>query len=74
MLLSGFILIVLLVANVWFVKAFFSMNFSGMDDRVFQAAQFVLPIIMIFIEYWIYDAVFTVGKLPSKKNDTQAQK
>ncbi|MDG1873365.1 MAG: hypothetical protein P8J27_05615 [Mariniblastus sp.] len=67
-LLSGIRLIVLLVANVLFVRAFFSANLSGLDDRVFQAAQFVLPIIMIFIEFWLYDLVFTRGKIPHEKN------
>lgn len=58
----GVILIVLLVANVFFVRAFFSANLSGLDDRAFQAFQFVLPIIMIFIEYRIYDAFFNRPK------------
>ena len=59
MFISGFVLIAMLIANVLFVKAFFAANLSGLDDRVFKAAQFVLPIIMIFIEFWIYDAIFT---------------
>lgn len=63
-MLSGIGLIILLVANVLFVRAFFSANLSGVDDRIFQAAQFVLPIIMIFIEFWLYDLVFTRGKIP----------
>ena len=69
MFLSGFALIALLIANVIFVKAFFSANLSGLDDRFFQAAQFVLPIVMIFIEFWLYDAVFTIGKLPRRKDE-----
>lgn len=28
------------------------------DERIFQAAQFVLPMIMIFFEYWVYDRIF----------------
>ena len=58
----GLVLILLLVANVFFVRAFFSSNLSGLDDRVFQALQFMLPIILIFIEYRIYDAFFNRPK------------
>lgn len=49
-------MISLLIANVIFVRAFFSDNLSGLDDRLFQASQFMLPIIMLFIEYWVFDA------------------
>lgn len=56
--MSGVVLVLLLVANVFFVRAFFSANLSGLDDRIFQASQFMLPIILIFIEYRIYDALF----------------
>ena len=54
---TAFVLIVLLCLNWWFVKTFFSVNLIEIDERVFNAAQFMLPIIMIFIEFWIYDAV-----------------
>ena len=57
--MRGLILILLLLANVYFVRAFFSANLSGLDDRFFQASQFMMPIIMIFIEYRIYDALFS---------------
>ncbi len=53
--INGLVLIILLVANIFFVRAFFSTNLSGLDDRFFQASQFMLPIIMIFIEYWLFD-------------------
>ena len=75
MFISGFVLIAMLIANVLFVKAFFAANLSGLDDRVFKAAQFVLPIIMIFIEFWIYDAIFTHKKLPRREEpDPKARK
>lgn len=61
-LLSGIVLIGLLILNAFFVRTFFKSNFSGIDDRIFQAAQFVLPIIMIFIEYWIFDQIFNRKK------------
>ena len=57
--MKGLVLILLLVVNVLFVRAFFSANLSGLDDRVFQALQFMLPIVLIFIEYRIYDSLFT---------------
>ena len=60
--MSGVILVLLLVANVFFVRTFFSANLSGLDDRFFQASQFMLPIILIFIEYRIYDALFAKPK------------
>lgn len=45
----------LLFLNSLFVRFFFGVNLAGIDDRVFQAIQFVLPIVMIFIQFWIYD-------------------
>ncbi len=63
MLLSGIVLIVLLIINAFFVRTFFKSNLSGIDDRVFQAAQFVLPILMIFIEFWFYDQIFNRRKI-----------
>jgi uncharacterized membrane protein YhdT len=62
MLLSGIVLIILLVLNAFFVRTFFKSNLSGIDDRIFQAAQFVLPILMIFIEFWMYDQIFNRKK------------
>ena len=61
---TGLALIFLLVVNVIIVRTFFGLNLSGVDDRVFQAAQFVLPIIMIAIQYWIYDQIFSRKKMP----------
>lgn len=54
---TGLILIGLLCLNWWFVKTFFSYNLARIDERVFNAAQFMLPILMIFIEFWTYDAI-----------------
>lgn len=54
----------LLVVNMTFVKLFFSVNLTILDDRVFQAAQFVLPIVLIAIELWIYDQIFNRKKMP----------
>ena len=57
MLLTGLVTCLLLVLNGLFVRLFFSINLSGIDDNVFQAAQFVLPVVMIFIEFWFYDLI-----------------
>ena len=62
--MSGVVLVLLLVINVFFVRAFFSANLPGLDDRIFQASQFMLPIILIFIEYRIYDAIFAKPNNP----------
>ena len=62
--ISAIVLVAMLIGNMIFVRAFFSANLSGLDDRIFQAAQFVLPIVMIFIEFWVYDLLFNRGKLP----------
>ena len=65
---SGLVLILLLVVNAFIVRTFFGLNLAGVDDRVFQAAQFVLPIIMIAIQYWIYDQIVNRKKLPRDDN------
>lgn len=51
----GLLIVLLLVINGLFVRAFFSVNLAGIDERLFQAAQFVLPILMIFLEFWCFD-------------------
>ena len=60
----GAVIVMLLVVNMTFVKLFFSVNLTIVDDRVFQAAQFVLPIVLIAIELWIYDQIFNRKKMP----------
>ena len=52
---TGLVILTLLTLNSIFVQIFFSVNLAGIDERFFQAAQFVLPIVMIFIEFWFYD-------------------
>ena len=55
LLSTGLVIIALLVINGLFVRMFFRANLAGIDDRVFQAIQFVLPVFMIFVEFWFYD-------------------
>jgi hypothetical protein len=71
MILSGLALIALLSLNMAFVRLFFSINLTNVDERAFQAAQFVLPILMIAIEFWIYDQVFNRRKMPKRDDDTK---
>ena len=66
--LSGLILVGLLYLNVAFVRLFFGANLANIDERVFQAAQFVLPIIMISIEYWVFDQIFNRKKMPRRRD------
>jgi uncharacterized membrane protein YoaK (UPF0700 family) len=62
-------LIALLIANVMFVRLFFGANLANLDERFFQAAQFVLPIIMIAVEYWIFDQIFNRKKMPKRNEE-----
>lgn len=68
MLASGLVIILLLVLNGAFVRIFFAANFARIDERIFHAAQFVLPIVMIAIEFWIYDQIVNRKKMPGKKD------
>lgn len=47
----------LLIVNFFFVRTFFGSNSMNIDAGAFNAIQFVLPLLMIFIEFWTYDAV-----------------
>lgn len=53
----GVMMIFMLVFNSVVVKISFSVYLPEIDERVARAAQFVLPIVMIFLEFWIYDRV-----------------
>jgi hypothetical protein len=54
---TGFILLILFVLNNAIVRALFSANIQETDERLFQAAQFLLPIGMLLVEYWILDGM-----------------
>jgi hypothetical protein len=72
LLMTGLVLIGMLILNALFVRTFFGANYIRMDARVFSAVQFILPLVMIFIEFWIYDAVvdfFRYRKLDNLKDD-----
>lgn len=53
---TGLILIGLLLLNSFLVKTLVDTSAMFSEDlRISQTLQFVLPLIMIFFEYWIYD-------------------
>jgi hypothetical protein len=54
---TGLLICVLLVVNALIVRAFLSANLSHADQRIIQAAQFIVPVLMIFFELWFYDLV-----------------
>lgn len=64
----GIVLIVLFVLNAAFVRIFFAANLANIDDRIFQAAQFVLPIVMMVIEFWLYDQIVNRRKMRKQKD------
>ena len=57
LLITGLFLIALLWLNSVFVRLFFAHNLAQIDERVFNAAQFMLPLVLLFIEFWVYDAI-----------------
>lgn len=50
----GLIMTALYVANGVFVRAILPSS-AVIDNRVYQPIQFGLPILLIFVEYWIFD-------------------
>lgn len=60
---SGLILVALLLLNSFLVKSMFDSPGNLSDDfRVTQTLQFALPILMIFLEYWLYDFVIRFSR------------
>ena len=56
MLMTGMLTCALLLINALLVKAFLlTSNLERMDVRISQAAQFVMPIAMIFVQFWVFD-------------------
>jgi hypothetical protein len=52
----GLVLIALLLLNSFLVKAMIDSSAMMADDlRITQTLQFALPLIMIFVEFWMYD-------------------
>lgn len=56
MIRFGLVLIALLLLNSFLVKAMVDSSTMMADDlRITQTLQFALPLVMIFVEYWLYD-------------------
>ena len=53
----GLLICLLLVVNALIVRSFLSANLSNADQRIIQATQFVVPVLMIFFEFWFYDLI-----------------
>ncbi len=54
-LVVGLVMTALYVANGILVRALLGTNPPGIDNRIIQPLQFGLPILLIFLEYWIFD-------------------
>jgi hypothetical protein len=69
---TGLGLLILFVINNTIVKILFSANLQNTDERLFQAAQFLLPIGMLFVEYWLFDSLkLTIRRLrPGRSKDS----
>lgn len=52
---TGIGLLSLFVINNLIIKVLFSTNLQNTDERLFQATQFILPISLLFVEYWFLD-------------------
>lgn len=62
-------MLILFVINNAIVRALFSVNLEEMDERLFQAAQFVLPIGMLLVEYWMFDWLASAVRKFRSKNE-----
>ncbi len=52
----GIVIIALLFLNGLFVSAFLHANAQRISDlRLTQAIQFLVPLILIIVEFWIFD-------------------
>ena len=54
-LIQGLLIAGLLLLNGTLVRAFILANQPVLDIRVSQAIQFIVPLMMIFAQLWIYD-------------------
>lgn len=68
MFMTGMLICALLLINALLVKAFLlTGNLERIDVRISQAAQFVMPIAMIFVQFWIFDL------MTMKRNNRRAE-
>lgn len=64
---TGIGLLTLFLINNMIIRILFSANLQNTDERVMQAAQFLLPIGMLLVEYWFLDWLKeSIGNLRSR--------
>ena len=56
-LIQGFLICLLLIINGFIIRSTVNLNW-GEELRIPQAIQLVLPVVMIFVELWLFDFVF----------------
>jgi hypothetical protein len=67
---TGIVLLILFIVNNLIVRALFSVNLEEVDERLFQAAQFLLPIGMLLVQYWLFDwMMMAIRKMRSSDRD-----
>ncbi len=55
-MMLGLLIATMLLVNGLIVRAFLLANSSvAADERIVQSVQFVLPLLMIFAEFWLFD-------------------
>ena len=54
-MIQGLLMAALLLLNSILVRAFILANQPVEDIRINQAIQFIIPLLMIFAQLWIYD-------------------
>ena len=57
LLMQGFLICLLLIINGFIVRSTVNLDW-GEELRIPQAIQLVLPVMMIFVELWLFDFVF----------------
>lgn len=67
---TGLGLLTLFIFNNMVIRILFSVSTDSTDQRLFQAAQFLLPIGMLLVEYWLIDwLVISIRSIRSRGAD-----
>ena len=64
---TGLVTILLLVINTGLVRAVLREGELRIDPRAAQPLQFMLPLVLIFVEFWIFDSLARLLR-PSRRN------
>ena len=65
-IVTGLVAILLLVVNTGLVRAVLGNADLRIDPRIAQPLQFMLPLALIFAEFWIFDCLVRLLR-PSRK-------